>query len=541
MIKSASTDDRLGDYTADTRLIFLAAVAALIGVTSAFVALALVRLIGLFTNLAYFHRLSTSFASPAASPLSAWRALIPVGGGLIVGLMARYGSERIRGHGIPEALEAILIGRSRMDPKVAVLKPLSSALAIGTGGPYGAEGPIIVTGGAFGSLFGQALHLSAVERKTLLVAGAAGGMTAIFATPVAAVLLALELLLFEWKPRSFIPVASAAAVAGVLRVPLFGAGPLFPVVPHPALSWTPVAALGVGLAAGLVATALTALLYGCEDLFAMLPFHWMWWPAIGGVFVGLGGLIAPRALGVGYDVIRDLLAGRLVGTTLIVLLVVKALIWAIGLGSGTSGGLVAPLLLMGSALGALGAGVFHAADPSLWVMLGMAALMGGTMQIPFTALVFAVELTGDLAALPALLIACVAAAGVTVLLMRRSILTEKLARRGRHLTREYGVNPLHVLRVEDVMEPPLTPPPAVLPVLTYPDELLETAMRKLLEHEVEVLPVASPDDPSRVIGYVERAAILAAWVQHTRDEAVQEEGWLPRFRKAPPPSPSSPR
>ena len=537
MIKSASTDDRLGDYTADTRLIFLAAVAALIGVTSAFVALALVRLIGLFTNLAYFHRLSTSFASPAASPLSAWRALIPVGGGLIVGLMARYGSERIRGHGIPEALEAILIGRSRMDPKVAVLKPLSSALAIGTGGPYGAEGPIIVTGGAFGSLFGQALHLSAAERKTLLVAGAAGGMTAIFATPVAAVLLALELLLFEWKPRSFIPVASAAAVAGVLRVPLFGAGPLFPVVPHPALSWTPVAALGVGLAAGLVATALTALLYGCEDLFAMLPFHWMWWPAIGGVFVGLGGLIAPRALGVGYDVIRDLLAGRLVGTTLIVLLVVKALIWAIGLGSGTSGGLVAPLLLMGSALGALGVGVFHAADPSLWVMLGMAALMGGTMQIPFTALVFAVELTGDLAALPALLIACVAAAGVTVLLMRRSILTEKLARRGRHLTREYGVNPLHVLRVEDVMEPPLTPPPAALPVLTYPDELLETAMRKLLEHEVEVLPVASPDDPSRVIGYVERAAILAAWVQHTRDEAVQEEGWLARLRKAAPPSP----
>jgi len=537
MIKSASTDDRLGDYTADTRLIFLAAVAALIGVTSAFVALALVRLIGLFTNLAYFHRLSTSFASPAASPLSAWRALIPVGGGLIVGLMARYGSERIRGHGIPEALEAILIGRSRMDPKVAVLKPLSSALAIGTGGPYGAEGPIIVTGGAFGSLFGQALHLSAAERKTLLVAGAAGGMTAIFATPVAAVLLALELLLFEWKPRSFIPVASAAAVAGVLRVPLFGAGPLFPVVPHPALSWTPVAALGVGLAAGLVATALTALLYGCEDLFARLPFHWMWWPAIGGVFVGLGGLIAPRALGVGYDVIRDLLAGRLVGTTLIVLLVVKALIWAIGLGSGTSGGLVAPLLLMGSALGALGVGVFHAADPSLWVMLGMAALMGGTMQIPFTALVFAVELTGDLAALPALLIACVAAAGVTVLLMRRSILTEKLARRGRHLTREYGVNPLHVLRVEDVMEPPLTPPPAALPVLTYPDELLETAMRKLLEHEVEVLPVASPDDPSRVIGYVERAAILAAWVQHTRDEAVQEEGWLARLRKAAPPSP----
>ena len=534
MTRSPSPDDRLGDYTADARLITLSLMAALVGVISAFVALGLVRLIGLFTNLAYFQRLSTSFASPAASPLGPWRALIPVGGGVIVGLMARYGSEKIRGHGIPEALEAILIGRSRMDPRVAVLKPLSSALAIGTGGPYGAEGPIIVTGGAFGSLFGQALHLSSAERKTLLVAGASGGMTAIFATPFAAVLLALELLLFEWKPRSFIPVACAAATASVLRVPLFGAGPLFPVAPHPALAWTPVTALGVGLAAGLVATAITALLYRCEDQFARLPIHWMWWPAIGGVFVGLGGLIAPRALGVGYDVIRDLLAGHLVGTTLVVLLVVKALIWAIGLGSGTSGGLVAPLLLMGSALGALGAGVFHAADSSLWVMLGMAALMGGTMQIPFTAMAFAVELTGDLAALPALIIACTAAAGVTVLLMRRSILTEKLARRGRHLTREYGVNLLHVLRVEDVMEPPLAAPPAAPTVVTYPDELLETAMHKLLEHEVEVLAVASPDDPSRVIGYVERAAILGAWVQHARDEARQEEGWLARLRKAPP-------
>src|SRR5216110_1174451 len=532
MVRNPSSRDRLGDYSADRRTLLLTSMAAAVGVMSAFVALALVRLIGLFTNLAYFHRFATSLTAPAASGLGLWAVPIPAIGGVIVGLMARYGSERIRGLGIPEALEAILIGRSRMDPKVAVLKPLSSALAIGTGGPYGAEGPIIVTGGAFGSLFGQALHLSAVERKTLLVAGAAGGMTAIFATPVAAVLLALELLLFEWKPRSFIPVASAAAVAGVLRVPLFGAGPLFPVVPHPALPWTPLMSLGVGLTAGLVATAITALLYGCEDLFARLPIHWMWWPAIGGVFVGLGGLIAPRALGVGYDVIRDLLAGRLLGATLVALLLVKAAIWAIGLGSGTSGGLVAPLLLMGSALGALGAGVFHAADASLWVMLGMAALMGGTMQIPFTAMVFAVELTGDVAALPALLIACVASEAVTLLVLRRSILTEKLARRGRHLTRDYGVNPLRVLQVEDVMEPPLVAP-AAPDVVTYPDELLEKAMSKLLEHELEGLPVASRDDPTRVVGYVERAAILGAWVQLTRDEHTIEEGWLGRLRRAP--------
>ncbi|HMC20196.1 MAG TPA: chloride channel protein [Gemmatimonadales bacterium] len=533
MTGDPSSRDRLGDYSADRRTLLLTSMAAAVGVMSAFVALALVRLIGLFTNLAYFHRFATSLTAPAASGLGLWAVPIPAIGGVIVGLMARYGSDRIRGHGIPEALEAILIGRSRMDPKVAVLKPLSSAIAIGTGGPYGAEGPIIVTGGAFGSLFAQAFHLSPVERKTLLVAGAAGGMTAIFATPVAAVLLAIELLLFEFKPRSFIPVACASAVAGVLRVPLFGAGPLFPVTLHATLPWTTlVTSLGVGLAAGLGATAVTALLYGCEDLFARLPIHWMWWPAIGGVFVGLGGLIAPRALGVGYDVIHDLLAGRLLGATLVALLLVKAAIWAIGLGSGTSGGLVAPLLLMGSALGALGATVFHAADPGLWAMIGMAALMGGTMQIPVTAIVFALELTGDVAALPALLIACVASEAVTLLVLRRSILTEKLARRGRHLTRDYGVNPLRVLQVEDVMEPPLVAP-AAPDVVTYPDELLEKAMSKLLEHELEGLPVASRDDPTRVVGYVERAAILAAWVQLTRDEHTIEEGWLGRLRRAP--------
>src|SRR2546421_7436751 len=251
MTRDPSLVDTLGDFTADSRIVMLAAMAAAVGAISAFVALALVRLIGLFTNLAYFHRFSTTLAAPAASGLGVWAVPIPAIGGLIVGLLARYGSDKIRGHGIPEALEAILIGRSRMDPKVAVLKPLSSAIAIGTGGPYGAEGPIIVTGGAFGSLFAQAFHLSPVERKTLLVAGAAGGMTAIFGTPVAAALLAVELLLFEWKPRSFIPVACAAAVAGAVRVPLLGSGPLFPVTPHAPLAWPElVAAPGLGIVAG---------------------------------------------------------------------------------------------------------------------------------------------------------------------------------------------------------------------------------------------------------------------------------------------------
>src|SRR6266481_1397447 len=403
MTRNPQLDDRLGDYTADARLITLSVMAALVGVISAFVALALVRLIGLFTNLAYFHRFATSLVSPAASGPGLWSLPIPVVGGLIVGLLARYGSEKIRGHGIPEAMEAILIGRSRIEARVAVLKPLS--FAIGTGGPFGAEGPIIATGGAFGSVFAQAFHLSPVERKTLLVAGAAAGMAAIFAAPVAAVLLAVELLLFEWKPRSFIPVACAAVVAAALRVPLLGAGPDFAVRPHQLLSAVMLAeCLVVGLVAGVAATLITNLLYAVEDGFARLPIHWMWWPAIAGVVVGLGGLIAPRALGVGYDVIHDLVAGRLVGMVLLVLLVVKALIWAIGLGSGTSGGVLAPLLVMGGSMGALGAYALHRPDPGRWAMVGMAALVGGTMQVSLTAVIFVLELTGDFAALPGLLI-----------------------------------------------------------------------------------------------------------------------------------------
>src|SRR6185369_3665841 len=256
--------------------------------------------------------------SPTNHHLGALVILAPVIGGLIIGLMARYGSEKIRGHGIPEALEAILFGRSRMQTKVAVLKPLSSAISIGTGGPFGAEGPIIMTGGAFGSLFAQCFHLSAAERKTLLVAGAAAGMSAIFATPVAAVLLAVELLLFEWKPRSFIPVAVAALVASVLRVPLLGEGPIFPVPAHAPLSGTGLlcAAL-LGLFAGLGSGLLTQLVYALEDFFQKLPIHWMWWPALGAVVIGVGGVIEPRVLGVGYDTIHGLLRGELIGAAVI--------------------------------------------------------------------------------------------------------------------------------------------------------------------------------------------------------------------------------
>ena len=435
--------ETLGDFTTTPRMLRIAAMAAIVGAIGACVAWVLVRLIEGITALAYFHTLSARGRPPGENSLGLWAIAVPVGGALIIGLIARYGSEKIRGHGIPEAMEAILIGRSRLSAKVAVLKPLSSAIAIGTGGPFGAEGPIIMTGAAFGSVFAQAFHLSDTERKTLLVAGAAAGMAAIFAAPMAAVLLAVELLLFEWKPRSFVPVAVAATVGAALRVPLLGAGAVFPVPPHAMLSMSGLATgLVVGVIAGFASALLTKLCYFCEDTFAKLPIHWMWWPMLGSLAVGVGGLFAPRALGVGYDVIRDLFAGNLIAGAALGLLIAKALMWAIALGSGTSGGVLAPLLIMGGAIGAVESTVIPGHDAGLWAMISMAAMMGGTMRSPLTAVIFLLELTHDINLLTGLLIACTAAHAVTVLVMRRSILTEKVARRGHHVNREYIVDPL---------------------------------------------------------------------------------------------------
>ncbi|HEX5421534.1 MAG TPA: chloride channel protein, partial [Gammaproteobacteria bacterium] len=371
-----------------------------IGTAGAGAAWALMRLIYVATNLAYFGRWSAAAVSIGDHPLGPWSVLVPVAGCLVVGLMARYGSERIRGHGIPEALEAILIGRSRITAKVAVLKPLSSAISIGTGGPFGAEGPIIMTGGAFGSLFAQFFRLSNAERKTLLVAGAAAGMTATFGTPVAAMLLAVELLLFEWKPRSFIPVAVAAVVAEAWRPWLMGASVLFPMAQSPTVPPTGLLfAAGLGIVAGLASGLLTQMVYASEDFFQRLPIHWMWWPAFGGLVIGVGGLVDPHALGVGYDSIRELLQGNMPSGEVVRLGVVKAVIWAFALGSGTSGGVLAPLLLMGGAIGALASGIAPGGDAGLWALVGMAAMLGGTMRVPLTAIVFAMELTHDVGAL----------------------------------------------------------------------------------------------------------------------------------------------
>ena len=426
--------------------------AMVVGSAGAGAAWLLLHLINLATNIAYYGRLSAAPVTIIGNSLGPLSVLIPVAGCLIIGLMARYGSEKIRGHGIPEAMEAILIGRSRIQPKVAVLKPLSSAVSIGSGGPFGAEGPIIMTGGAFGSLFAQLFHLSDAERKTLLVAGAAAGMSATFGTPVAAMLLAVELLLFEWKPRSFVPVALACVVAAAWRTSLMGPGALFPMAASaalPALGLLFAAALG--LAAGLTSGVLTQMVYGSEDLFQRLPIHWMWWPVLGGFAIGVGGLIEPHALGVGYDSIAALLNGGMTTPATLRLALVKAFIWAIALGSGTSGGVLAPLLIMGGALGTLCGVIFPVGEPGLWAMTGMAAMMAGTMRAPLTSIVFALELTHNLGGLLPLAAACAMAHTTTVLLLRRSILTEKVARRGHHVAREYIVDPFESVRVSEIM------------------------------------------------------------------------------------------
>jgi len=426
--------------------------------------------------------------------------LVPVAGGLVIGLMAHYGSERIRGHGIPEALESILINGSKVQPRLAVLKPVSAAISIGSGGPFGAEGPIIMTGGAIGSVISQLFHLTAAERKTLLVAGAAAGMSATFATPIAAVLLAVELLLFEWKPRSAIPVALASAAAGAARRYILGLGPLFPVPQH--ARFIGPQGLGgcviAGLLAGGLSCRLTLGVYAAEDSFMKLPIHWRWWPAIGGLAVGLGGLIFPQALGVGYDTIQSLLQGDAGRTVIAGVLLVKSAIWIISLGSGTSGGVLAPLLMMGAALGSVEAGFLPNEGAGFWPLVSMGAILGGTMRAPFTAILFALELTHDINVLLPLLVAAMLAHATTVLLLKRSILTEKVARRGFHLSREYATDPLEILFVREVMRTKLVALPAGATV----NDIRNTLVREPAQRGQHLYPVV--DTERRVKGVITR-------------------------------------
>jgi H+/Cl- antiporter ClcA len=567
-------------------MLTIAGLATGVGLLSAFVALGLLRLIGFFTNLFFYHRLASSLVSAANHQLGIWVIAIPVAGGLIIGLMARYGSERIRGHGIPEAIEAILLRGSRVEPKVAILKPLSSALSIGSGGPFGAEGPIIMTGGAFGSMAAQLFHLTSAERKTLLVAGAAGGMSATFAAPVSAVILAFELLLFEWKPRSLVPVALASMTAGIARRYLLGAGPLFPTPAHPPLVGPEVLLLCafVGLMGGVLSALLTASVYWAEDTFLRLPIHWMWWPAIGGLVIGIGGWVFPQALGVGYETIGAFLQGNVPWKIIAGVLIVKWWIWAIALGSGTSGGVLAPLLMIGSALGGVEAMMLPAEGAGFWPLVSMAATLGGTMRSPFTGVIFALELTHDFNMMFPLFVAVMVAYAFTVLAMKRSILTEKVARRGYHLSREYSVDPLEILFVREVMRTKIAALPLDIsaeegarlrregptlaqrlfpvvdranhltgvvtrkhlhqylhnpdydqkadgfsslilrdPVTAFPDETLRSVVNRMAEHGLTRLPVIDHQEHRTLLGMVSLTDLLGARIRNLEEERRRQK------------------
>ena len=438
----------------EPRILYIAALAIGLGVAAALVAQVLVALIAVVTNLAFHGRWSLRDVSPATHQLGAWVIAVPVVGGVIVGLMARWGSAAIRGHGIPEAMEQVLLNESKIPPRITFLKPVSSAVAIGTDGPFGAEGPIIATGGALGSLLGQLLHVTGGERKVLLAAGAAGGMAAIFGSPIAAVILAVELLLFELRPRSLIPVALAAVTATGVRYAMVGTEPVFamPDIAQPGgmalLSYVLLGAL-----IGLVSVGVTRVVYGIEDAFEKLPVHWMWWPAIGGLAVGVIGYYVPLTLGVGYSNIEDSVSGNFAVGALALLCVAKFGSWAIALGSGTSGGTLAPLFTIGGALGALcGFGLVAVApqlgvDPRIAGLVGMAAIFAGSSRALLTSVVFAFETTQQAAGLLPLLGGCVAAYLVSALIMRNTIMTEKIARRGVRVPSEYAADHLQLVTV----------------------------------------------------------------------------------------------
>ena len=487
------------DHKVDCRMVALVALSIVVGTGGALGAWVLLKMIAIATNLFWFGQFSWADANILNAHHGINTLVAPVLGSLIIGIMARYGSEKIKGHGIPEAIESILYNESRMSLKVAVLKPFSAAISIGSGGPFGAEGPIIMTGGALGSLFAQSFHLSAAERKTLLVAGATAGMTAIFNTPLAAALLGLEVLLFEWKPRSFVPVVTAVLISWCWRFLLFKPGPLFAftALSHVNATMTGWAAL-IGLLTGGFAILLSNSLYCIEDLFQRLPIHWMWWPALASVVVGVGGVIEPRALGTGYGNIQDLLNADMLFQAALILLAVKSVIWLISLGSGTSGGVVAPLLILGGAVGSLCGSVLPG-EPGVYAMLGMAGILSGAMRAPLTGAIFAVEVTGHFNLLPAALAASMMAYAVSVLSMSRSIFTERLARRGYPISQEYVVDPLETTTASEIM----TSTPTVIKATARLDNVTQLFLKNNAHHNYPVT-----DNEGKFLGIISRIDIL---------------------------------
>jgi len=571
----------------DRRAVALCAIAVGVGIVASLFAELLGGLIALVTNLAYYGRVSIAHVSPATHTLGPIAIAVPALGGVVVGLLARFGSEKIRGHGIPEAMEQVLVGGSRIPPRITFLKPASAAIAIGSGGPFGAEGPIIATGGAFGSLVGQLLETTASERKRLLAAGAAAGMTATFGTPVSAVLLAIELLLFELRPASLVPVAFACTAAMAMRVAFDGTGAFFAV---PALPPAGGAALvlyaAIGALAGLAAVFVTRAVYAIEDAFGRLPIHWMWWPALGGVVVGAIGYLEPRTLGVGYDNITGLVSGQIVGSAAVVLCALKLVSWLVALGSGTSGGTLAPLFTIGGGLGAVvGTGcalLLPAAgvDARVAAVVGMAALFAGASRALLTSLVFAFEATQSQNALLPLLAGCSAAFLVSCLLMRTTIMTEKIVRRGVGVPDEFLPDALDQIPVHSAMSRnvvslpvdrtleevrawlaaglpgsshqgfPVVDAAGVVrgvvtrrdllgaapgatrmgelatrePVVVHPDDTLRAAADCMTLASVGRLPVVSREATPRLLGIVSRSDLLAAHRLRLRDARERRRG-----------------
>ena len=466
-------------------ILFISVLAIGLGVAGGFVAPALMKLIGFITNLSFYGRVSSDFSSPAGNHLGAWVIVIPALGGIVVGIMARFGSRAIRGHGIPEAMEQVLEGNSRIPARITFLKPISAAFAIGTGGPFGAEGPIIATGGALGSLFGQVLSTTGAERKTLLAAGAAAGMAATFGSPVSAVLLAVELLLFEFRARSIIPVALAAGVAAGIRIKLMGAEAIFSMPEFAPVSLSALALYAaLGIVIGVAAVIVTRVVYWLEDMFEHLPIHWMWWPAIGGLAVGVVGYFAPRTLGVGYDNIADILSNRFSLHLIAFLCVMKFVSWSISLSSGTSGGTLAPLFTIGSGagatLGALFLWIFPASglDVRVAALVGMAAIFAGASRALLASIVFAFETTHQTNGLLPLLIGSTLAYLVARMLMQNSIMTEKIARRGLKIPEDYDADVFLQTTVGAVMDKDMKALP--------PDMLVSELADRIARHDKEV-------------------------------------------------------
>jgi chloride channel protein, CIC family len=495
------------------RMMWVSAFSAVIGLLAGLIAFVLYRLIGFFTNLAFFHHISWDFTSVRGNTLGPWVIVVPVVGGIIVGFMAKYGTEKIKGHGIPEAMEAVLINRSRIEPRVAILKPLSAAIAIGTGGPFGAEGPIIQTGGAVGSLVGQIFHTTAAERKVLLACGAAAGMSATFNTPIAGVILAIELLLFEFKSRSFIPLVIASTLATAVHMRLLGSGPMFAVAPVDfgiprALPFY----LVLGGICGLAAVAFSKVLYWTEDQFEKLPIDHLWWPAIGALGLGVIGYFVPRVLGVGYDTIGDILNAKLGLELLLVVMLAKAVALVVSLGSGTSGGLLAPMFMSSAALGGAFAlvmdRIFPAANlaPGAFALVAMGAVFGAASRATFAFIIFAFEITRDYNSVLPLMLVSVIADGVAMIFMpKSSIMTEKLARRGLQIHQDYETDILSQTVVADTMDQNA---PTILSTVKVGDLAERIAQRDPAVSRHEALLLV--DDAGKLAGIITRGDVLRA-------------------------------